>query len=323
MPPGISVRQKGKISMAMDKKILIRNLTGTFYIVIAAALWGSSFAVRKIGMESIGPLMMNTCRFFLAFIFMLIIVILRMHFVGGCMKDSLEIKKQIKVGIIIGTPYAFNVVFQQIGLNFVSAGETGFITSLYTIMVPVLGWIIFKTKIRAVNLVAIVLSGIGLYFVTDGGASFNFGVIVLFIGAICAAIQILLIGKYIYENDPVLLVTVQIGVGTVINLLMAVITGESVDSYMIRQAIGPIIYSGILSVGIANLCQFLGQKKVSPTTAAITCSFESIFGLIFGILLLGETMTFIKACGCAMIFITVIMVQYEPEPMEKRGGIHN
>lgn len=305
--------------MAMDKSRLINNLTGTLYILAAAALWGSSFAVRKIGMASIGPLMMNTCRFFLAFLFMLAVAGLRIHFGKGAKVDRIKIVKQIRAGMIIGLPYAFNVIFQQVGLNFVSAGETGFITSLYTIMVPVLGWIIFKAKIRKINLVAIVLSGVGLYLVTDGGATFNFGMVVLFIGAVCAAIQILLIGKYINDNDPIILVTAQIGLGTVINLVMAVATGEEFCPQMVEDAIWPIVYSGVMSVGVANLCQFLGQKKVSPSTTAIACSFESVFGLLFGIVLLGETMTLVKACGCAVIFITVLMVQYEPSAKETKN----
>ena len=305
----------------MDKKKLINNLTGTLYIIIAAALWGSSFAVRKIGMESIGPLMMNACRFFLAFIFMLGIVLIRMHFVKEYRISKNELKKQIRAGIIIGVPYAFNVIFQQIGLNTVSAGETGFITSLYTVMVPILGWIAFKNSIRIINWIAIAFSGIGLYLVTNGGVSFNFGMVMLFIGAVCAAIQILLIGKYIDNNDPFILVTIQIGVGVIINLIMAVIMREPFEPYMVIESIWPIIYSGLLSVGIANLCQFLGQRKVSPSTTAIACSFESVFGLIFGILLLDETMTSMKLCGCIVIFITVLMVQYEPAD-KKRLSAH-
>lgn len=298
--------------MTMNRNKLINNLTGTLYIVLAAALWGSSFAVRKIGMQSIGPLMMNACRFFLAFVFMFIVVTIKIYTGKDDRPCSAEIKKQIKAGIIIGVPYAFNVVFQQIGLNTVSAGETGFITSLYTVMVPVIGWLVFKTKVRVINWIAILLSGIGLYLVTNGGVSFNFGMVMLFIGAICAAVQILLIGKYIDNNDPAILVTVQIGVGTIINLIMAVIMRESFQVHMIQESLWPIVYSGLASVGVANFCQFLGQKKVSPTTTAIACSLESVFGLLFGILLLGETMTIMKLCGCIVIFATVVMVQYEP-----------
>lgn len=304
--------------MAIDKNRVANNLIGTSYIILAAVLWGSSFAVRKIGMEDIGPLMMNTCRFFLAFLFLLAIILLRGYLIPACKFESKALKRQIKTGIIIGIPYAFNVIFQQVGLNTVSAGETGFITSLYTVMVPILGWFILKAKIRKLNWVAIILSIIGLYLVTNGGISFNFGMIFLFIGSICAAIQILLIGEFIKNCDPVILVTVQVGVGTIINLLMAVIMQESFKPYMIKESLWPIVYSGVLSVGVANLCQFLGQRRVSPATTAIACSFESVFGLIFGILLLGETMTVMKACGCIVIFITVIMVQYEPKRNSKR-----
>lgn len=300
----------------LDKNKLRNNLIGTSYIITAAFLWGSSFAVRKIGMECMGPLMLNVCRFIFAFLFLMAIVLVRKH--HGMMPgiDKTELISQIKVGSLIGMFYALNVVFQQLGLKYVSAGETGFITSLYTIMVPILGWLVFKTKIRLINWIAIVLSGIGLYLVTNGGVSFRLGMIILLIGALCAAIQILLIAKYIAGCDPFILVNVQVFMGIAVNLILAVVMREPFEPAMVREAFWPILYTGLFSVGIANLFQFLGQRRVSPAVTVITCSFESVFGLLFGIILLGEVMTFMKACGCIIILMTVIMIQYEPQRKE-------
>lgn len=293
------------------KKETLDKLTGVLLIVAATVLWGSSFAVRKMAMADIGPLMFNTVRFLAAFIFMLTIFLIhRKHEAREYEGDiSVDIKSQIKKGIIIGMLYAVGSVFQQMGLNLVTAGETGFITSLYTVMVPLLARFIFKVKLRPVIWFAVAFSGVGLYFVTDGGVSVNSGTFMLMAGSFCFALQIIAISKFVQGNDPLLLVTVQLGIGVAVNLLMAVIAGEPFELIMISKAIIPIIYTGVMSLGVANFCQFAGQRKVTPTVAAIVCSFESVFGLLFGILLLNETMTIMKLAGCVFILIAVIMSQ--------------
>ena len=292
------------------KKERIEKLTGVLLIVAATVLWGSSFAVRKMAMADIGPLMFNTVRFLAAFIFMLTIFLIhRKHEAREYEDDtSVDIKSQIKKGIIIGMLYAVGSVFQQMGLNLVTAGETGFITSLYTVMVPLLARFIFKTKLQPVIWFA-VFSGVGLYFVTDGGVSVNGGTFLLIAGSFCFALQIIAISKFIQGNDPLLLVTVQLGIGVAVNLAMAVIAGEPFELNMISKAIIPILYTGVMSLGVANFCQFAGPRKVTPTVAAIVCSFESVFGLLFGILLLNETMTIMKLAGCIFILTAVIMSQ--------------
>lgn len=293
------------------KKERIDKLTGVLLIVAATVLWGSSFAVRKMAMADIGPLMFNTVRFLAAFIFMLIIFLIhRKHEAKEYEGDiSVDIKSQIKKGIIIGMLYAVGSVFQQMGLNLVTAGETGFITSLYTVMVPLLARFIFKTKLQPVIWFAVAFSDVGLYFVTDGGVSVNGGTFLLMAGSFCFALQIIAISKFIQGNDPLLLVTVQLGIGVAVNFVMAVIAGEPFELNMISKAIIPILYTGVMSLGVANFCQFAGQRKVTPTVAAIVCSFESVFGLLFGILLLNETMTIMKLAGCIFILTAVIMSQ--------------
>ncbi len=297
---------------SVDKRNMMYRLTGVLLILAATVLWGSSFAVRKAAMTDIGPLAFNALRFFAAFIFMLIVFFLRRRFADRADRNK-EVNnafgKQMKAGIIIGMLYGVGSVFQQLGLNLVSAGETGFVTSLYSVMVPVLARILFKTKIRPVVWAAVVFSGIGLYFVTGGGVTANSGMIILLMGSFCFALQIIAISKFIEANDALLLVIVQLGIGVVVNLAMAVIASEPFEISMVHDAVVPVLYTGIMSLGVANFFQFAGQSRVSPTVTAIICSFESVFGLLFGILLLGERMTEMKLIGCVFILAAVLLSQ--------------
>jgi drug/metabolite transporter (DMT)-like permease len=145
--------------------------------------------------------------------------------------------------------------------------------------------------------------------VTGGNFSVHGGTMILFCGSIMYAVQIILIGKYIDRSDPLILVTVQVAVGTMVNLLMALITREQFQCTMLWNGMPVILYTGVFSLGVANLCQFAGQKKIPPSVTAIACSFESVFGLIFGMILLNEHMTILKLIGCLLIFAAVILSQ--------------
>ncbi len=294
---------------SIDKKSTAYRMIGVFLIIAATVLWGSSFAVRKAAMTDIGPLMFNSMRFFAAFVFMLVVFFVRKMFAGGDEQVNTPFGKQIKAGIIIGMLDGVGTVFQQLGLSLVSAGETGFVTSLYSVMVPVLARILFKTKIRPVVWTAVAFSGIGLYLVTGGGVTANSGMLILLAGSFCFALQIIAISKFIEGSDALLLVIVQMGVGAAVSLAMAVIAAEPFEINMVYEAAVPILYTGIMSLGVANFCQFAGQRRVSPTVAAIICSFESVFGLLFGIILLGESMTGMKLTGCVFILAAVLLSQ--------------
>lgn len=288
---------------------MLHKLIGTFLIIAATVLWGSSFAVRKAAMADIGSLTFNTLRFLAAFVFMLVVYLMRRKSVKPDAAEDNDFGRQMKAGIIIGLLYSSGSVFQQLGLNLVSAGETGFVNSLYTVMVPVIARIIFKTKIQPSVWIAVVFSGTGLYFVTDGGIDVNRGMFLILIASFCFALQIIAISKFIEESSPLLLVTVQLGIGVIVNAVMTVAASEPFEIHMIYDAAVPVIYTGIMSLGVANFCQFAGQRMVSPTAAAIVCSFESVFGLLFSVLLLNEKMTGMKLAGCAFILAAVLLSQ--------------
>ncbi len=301
----------------IDENNKLYKLTGTLLIVAATVLWGSSFAVRKAAMADMGPLMFNALRFFAAFIFMLIVFFIRKKFTEQEKQEDNAFREQLKAGVIIGLLYAGGSVFQQLGLNLVSAGETGFVTSLYSVMVPVIARILFKTKIRPVVWGAVALSGMGLYFVTGGGITANSGMLILLMCSFCFALQIIAISKFIKANDALVLVIIQLCMGILVNLAMAVITSEPFETGMIQGAIVPILYTGVMSLGVANFCQFAGQRRVSPAAAGIICSFESVFGLLFGIILLDEKMTGMKLAGCVFILAAVLLSQLKPRNNEK------
>ena len=194
--------------------------------------------MRKMGMSDIGPLMQNAMRFFAAFCFMIaVLTIRRIACRSNPNKNRLPVIRQIKFGIIIGAAFGTAAMLQQLGLMTVSAGEVGFITSLYTVLVPLIMWIFFREKIKPQVWIGMAISFLGLIFVTNGGMGFEPGFIILFMGSIMYAVQIILIGRYIKEADPLILVTIQVMMGVVVNLAMAVLLRETFEFSMVKEAI--------------------------------------------------------------------------------------
>lgn len=297
---------------------------GTLILLLATVLWGSSYAVRKMAMSEIGPLMQNAARFFAAFCFMAIVLFCyrkwqkRKNPAGQ--EKEIPVRVQIKYGAIIGLTFGLGTIFQQLGLMTVDAGKVGFVTSLYTVLVPVLSFLFFRQKIRKQVWMGMLLSLIGLFLITSGGLGFGTGYFILLLGSVMFAMQIILIGRFIKDANPLILVTVQLVIGTIVNLALALIIREEFAFSMLSAAMLPILYTGIFSLGIANVCHFISQKMLPPSVAAIVCSFESVFGLVFGVILLGEHMTMPQLAGCLAILTAVIVSQMERPTQNGKQG---
>ena len=79
-----------------------------------------------------------------------------------------------------------------------------------------------------------------------------------------------------------------------------------------------ILYAGLLSSGAAYTLQIVAQKDSHPTTASVLMSFESVFAVLAGVVLLGDRMTAWEWSGCAVMFAAVILAQL---PTPKRKGV--
>ena len=84
---------------------------------------------------------------------------------------------------------------------------------------------------------------------------------------------------------------------------------ETVDVGNLQNCWGPLLFAGVLSMGVAYSLQIVGQKSLEPTTASLIMSLESVFAALGGWWLLGETMTSWELLGCALVFLAVLISQ--------------
>jgi len=289
-------------------------------LLLTAAIWGFAFVAQRVGMQHVGAFTFNGLRFMLGSISLLPIL----YFINGKSKESYDDKKEdsnntsvIIAGIIAGSVLFFGASLQQVGLIYTTAGKAGFITGLYIVIVPILGLFI-KQKTNVATWLGVLVAAVGLYFLSvNEGFYIEFGDLLELIGAVFWAVHILVIDYFTKKVDALKLSFAQYITCSVLSLITAFIF-EDINFGVIPQVIIPLLYGGIMSVGVAYTLQVVAQKHAKPSHAAIAMSMESVFASIGGLLLLGEIMPLRGYLGCALMLAGMLLSQYENFVKDKR-----
>lgn len=283
-----------------------RKIKSTILLFLTAIIWGFAFVAQRVGAEFVGAFTFNGVRFLLGAISLIPVILL-------FEKEKIDvkiIKSNLFPGILAGIILFIASTLQQYGVEITqSAGKAGFLTGLYTVLVPLIRFVMGK-KTSVLTFVGAIFAVAGLFFLcmTGDEVSFGIGDIVLIIGAFFWAGHILVVDKFVNTTSPLKFSFCQFVICGVLSLISAFIV-EDIQFAAIRSAGIPILYGGIMSVGIAYTCQILGQKESDPTFASIVFSTESVFSAIGGALLLNEIMNGRGYLGCVLIFIGIILSQ--------------
>ena len=290
-----------------------KRLQGTLILALAALVWGISFVSQSEGMKYIEPNTFNGIRTLLGCISLIpVICVLDMQKKKkGTYKpmSSTEKKDLIVAGIVCGIFLCIASTVQTYGLKYTTAGKSGFITALYMIFVPIVSVFLGK-KIRPIVIISIVIAILGMYFlcIKKGSLEINTGDILTLICSVVFTFHILVIGHFSVKVDGVRLSCMQFLVGGTLNtILMFLIEDPQID--LILKCTIPILYSGLMSCGVAYTLQIVGQKYAEPTVASLVMSLESVFAALAGWLLLSEAMNMREIVGCVMMFAAITLVQ--------------
>ena len=211
-------------------------------------------------------------------------------------------------GICCGLALCAGSTLQQIGIQYTSVGKAGFITTLYIIIVPILG-IFLKKKVPGKVWPCAVLAAIGMYLLCmSESLQIGKGDVLVFICAFLFAIQILLADHFVELSDPVDISCIQfLTSGVILTILMFVFETPHWSDFVAAWL--PIAYAGILSSGVAYTLQLIGQKRMDPTIASLLLSMESTFSVLAGWVILKQKLTVKELIGCVLMFTAVILVQ--------------
>ena len=292
------------------------KLKSNILLLMTAMIWGFAFVAQRVGAEHVGAMTFNGVRFALGALSLSPIVLITLH---KTPMDKTCRKMTLLASVAGGTALFVASLLQQWGVELTqSAGKAGFITSLYTVLVPVIGFLFLRRKTGVFVWLGAFLAVGGLYLLSmTGNEKAGIGDLVLIIGAIVWALHILIIDYFNEKQiNAVAFAMGQFAVCAVYNLIGAAIF-EDIAIAGITAAAVPILYGGLMSVGVAYTLQIFGQRGADPTAASVILSTESMFSAIGGILILGETMTVGGAIGCVLIFGGVVLAQLTPDILRR------
>ena len=295
------------------------KLRGSACLLLATIIWGSAFISQSVGMDHIDPFTFQAVRCLLAVIGLLPVIFIadRLHPNGKSFWHRWADKQLWAAGILCGIPLFLACNLQQIGLVDTDPGKSGFLTAMYIVIVPVIG-IFLKKKPSVMMPVSIALAVAGLYCISCVGVTRISTGDLLTIGcAFMFAVQIIFVDKYAARVDSLRLNAIQALVCSVLSGTITILTETPTWSAITACAL-PLAHAGFLSMGAAYALQIIGQKNVEPTTAALIMSSESVFALLFGILLLNEPIDLWKGIGCALLFTAVVLSQI---PVKSKSAV--
>lgn len=288
-----------------------RTLKADSLLLLTAAIWGSAFVAQKAGMDHVGPFLFNGVRFALGSLFLLPFILSRK---GGWtlqLEGAGDGPHLVLAGLVAGVFLFGGSSLQQVGLLTTTAGKAGFITGLYVIIVPLLG-LVWGQLPSVGAWIGSVLAVAGLYLLTvKQGLVIGAGDLLVLLCAVMFALHVLIIGWLAPRIDILKLASLQFAVNAILSLAVA-FSLETISLASLLKAGVPILYGGLMSVGIAYTLQVVAQKEAPPTHAAIILSLETVFAVFSGWLVLGEEMTGKGMLGCALMLAGMLSAQLLP-----------
>lgn len=286
-------------------------LRADLLMLVTAMIWGSSFVAQRLGMDAIGPFLYSGLRFALAVVVLLpVVMLLRRRRAQPASPIS---RPLLLGGSLMGAVLALGINLQQVGLLFTSVTNSGFITGLYVIVVPLLGLLLgHKTGLGIWLGASLAVVGMFLLSVGDGFHVAS-GDLLQLAGAFVWGIHVLLVGVFAARHDALVLALVQFVTCALISLALALVF-EHLPGAAIAQALPAILYGGIFGVAVGFTLQVIAQKHAIASHAAIILSLEAVFAAIAGALLLGESLSSRGYFGCALMFTGMLLAQLWPKP---------
>ena len=293
----------------MDKN----KLLGAGMLLITAMIWGAAFVAQKEG-GGVGAFTFNAIRMLIGSLVLVPVIFLT----KGKTTESKSEKKTVWLGgVICGVILCAATLLQQIGLETESAGKGGFITALYIIIVPLISMFIGKRS-NALVWIGVVFAGVGMYLLCFKKGEVNSvsdifsltkGELLLFACSIMFSVHILVIDAFSPKVNGVKMSCIQFLVAGIICAIgMFIFENPQIDT--ILEYWQPILYTGVMSSGVAYTLQIVGQKHVQPVIASLIMSLESVFAVIFAwVLPPHATMSVREIIGCVIIFVAIILAQ--------------
>lgn len=277
-------------------------------LLLTAFIWGFAFVAQRMGMDHIGPFMFNGIRFFLGALVLVPVFLRSRRSFQPQQPKKLGLPSGFWVGSITGLVLFLGASLQQAGLVYTTAGNAGFITGLYVVVVPILG-LFLGARTHAGTWLGALLAAFGLYLLSvTAELTIAYGDLLVLVGAVFWAAHVHIVGRFSPLMEASRLALFQYLACAVLSVVVGLLV-ETTTLAALWDAALPIFYGGALSVGVGYTLQIVGQRYAHPAHAAILLSLESVFAALGGWMVLGEVMTLRSLMGCALMLAGMLMSQ--------------
>lgn len=290
----------------------MKKYIGILGLLTVAVIWGTGFVATAVALDNYTPFQILAIRFTVAFLILLGMNITKIKTIS---------KKSFKRGSLLGVFLFLAFAFQTVGLQFTTPSKNAFLTAVNVIIVPFLGFLIFKKKIPIKGVVGsfVTLIGIALLSLTSSLGGINLGDMLTLVCAVFFALQIFVTDFFVDEEETWVLMLLQMGSAAALSWLTIFITGEGLPSIKM-ETVFPVLYLGIASTLIAYFLQTASQKYTTSSQAAVILSTEAFFGMLGSVLLLGEQVSINMLIGSIFIFIGILIVELDIPQFAKKQG---
>jgi len=275
-----------------------------------AAVWGFAFVAQRLAAAEVGFLTFNGWRFLVGALALAPLLILQNRTRLAKAEDPPAERVKTRLGLLLaGILLALASAFQQAGLKFTSAGNAGFITGLYVVLIPIFLAIGWRRTPGRVTWLAAVLAASGLFLLSTGGRmQINRGDLLVLISAVFWALHVMQIGWMVKRMGVVQFAAGQYLICGLISLGLGLAI-ENYNAEILLENWGPIAYTGLISIGLGYTLQAAGQRYAPPADAAIILSMESVFAAFAGWAFLQENLTWIQITGGGTILLGMLLAQ--------------
>ena len=287
----------------------MQSLVPSLLLLLTAVIWGAAFVAQRLGMDHVGPWTFGVARNLLGFLALLPVIAWRRR----CGLPTGSPRALLAGSLACGAALFAASMAQQVGLQWTSAGLSGFLTANYVLLVPVFGCFIGRPPLRT-TWVGVALALTGLFLISvgpDAALAIGRGEALTLLCAALFAVQILCVDRFAPDLDPVALAAGEFLVSFLAGLPFLLLPSESarLSAASLRAALPAIAFAGLLSSGVAYTLQIVAQRRTRPAIASILMSLEAVFAALFGWLFLRQALTPRQIAGCALVFAAVVFVQ--------------
>jgi len=297
---------------------MTRSFRADCLLMLTSIIWGCAFVAQRLGMDFVGPFTFNGVRFALGGLVLWPLILRLAAQRTNELYRPAPPRRMVFGGVALGLVLFVGATLQQVGIVYTTAGKAGFITGLYVVLVPIIG-LAMRQKTGWGTWLGALLAVVGMYLLSGQGlmslaTEESFGDLLVLVSAFFWAGHVLLVGRLspgMDAADAVKLSSIQFLTCAVLSLASALVY-EDMTMPGVLSAAWPILYGGLMSVGVAYTLQVVAQRDAKPANAAIILSLESVWAAAAGWLLLGEVMSLAGLVGCGLMLTGMLLSQLRP-----------